>query len=237
MNIFQYGIWYHAFLMRFLAKGRGWWILCLLFTQRTRLQSLCPCCLKLTTSHHHHNHHHQEVLFSHSLTHWKLTLDWTVSLWEGKRDLRGGFRIWSKLPACLLSNFTVQKTRWDKFDIARASPVVLSMWPWKRFFHIQLQLYVSFANPPIELKLVRQMGVGLVIANHLEQSLWCTNEKHWAAVRSYLLHSFLEVDNAAAPFTSNCRLYNFAEPNQHVLTFLHPILLCRITCWALLEML
>lgn len=31
MNIFQYGIWYHAFLMRFLAKGRGWWILCLLF--------------------------------------------------------------------------------------------------------------------------------------------------------------------------------------------------------------
>ncbi len=89
MNIFQYGIWYHAFLMRFLAKGRGWWILCLLFTQRTRLQSLCPCCLKLTTSHHHHNHHHQEVLFSHSLTHWKLTLDWTVSLWEGKRDLRG----------------------------------------------------------------------------------------------------------------------------------------------------
>jgi hypothetical protein len=69
MNIFQYGIWYHAFLMRFLAKGRGWWILCLLFTQRTRLQSLCPCCLKLTTSHHHHNHHHhQEVLFSHSLT-------------------------------------------------------------------------------------------------------------------------------------------------------------------------
>jgi hypothetical protein len=59
--------------------------------QRKRLQSLCPCCLKLTTSHYHHHHHHQqEVLFSHSLTHWTHTeLNWTVSLWEGKRDLRG----------------------------------------------------------------------------------------------------------------------------------------------------
>jgi hypothetical protein len=28
----------------------------------------------------------------------------------------------------------------------------------------------------------------------------------------------------------------FPEPNRHILTFLHPILLCRITYWASLEM-
>jgi hypothetical protein len=36
------------------------------------------------------------------------------------------------------------------------------------------------------------------------------------AVRSHLLHSF----------TSHCKVCNLAQPNQHVLTFLHPILLC-----------
>jgi hypothetical protein len=29
---------------------------------------------------------------------------------------------------------------------------------------------------------------------------------------------------------------HFAEPNQHVLTSLHPILICRVTYWALLEL-
>ncbi len=47
-------------------------------------------------------------------------------------------------------------------------------------------------------------------------------------VRSHLLHSF----------TSHyCKVCNFAEWNWHGLTFLHPILLCRITYWALLDML
>jgi hypothetical protein len=30
---------------------------------------------------------------------------------------------------------------------------------------------------------------------------------------------------------------HFPEPNRHPLSFLHPILTCRITHWALLEML
>jgi hypothetical protein len=30
---------------------------------------------------------------------------------------------------------------------------------------------------------------------------------------------------------------HFAEPTQHVLTFLHPILICRVTYWALVELL
>jgi hypothetical protein len=50
---------------------------------------------------------------------------------------------------------------------------------------------------------------GLLIANHLDQSLWSTNQKYWAVVRSNLLHSFLEVQNCVAPFTSHDKLHEF----------------------------
>jgi hypothetical protein len=51
------------------------------------------------------------------------------------------------------------------------------------------------------------------------------NQKHYAAVRSYLLHSFQQVHSIAAAFTISCRLCNytsqnyFHEPNQHIVTF------------------
>ncbi len=47
----------------------------------------------------------------------------------------------------------------------------------------------------------------LLIANHLDQSLWSTNQKYWAALRSNLLHSFSEVQNSVAPFTSHGKLH------------------------------
>ncbi len=60
----------------------------------------------------------------------------------------------------------------------------------------------SFATPPIKLKLGQQIGGRLLITNHLHQSLWWAKQKHWAAaVRSYLLHSSLQVHSAAEPFT------------------------------------
>jgi hypothetical protein len=49
----------------------------------------------------------------------------------------------------------------------------------------------------------------LLVANHLDQSLWSTNQKYWAAVRLYLLHSFLEVHNRVAPFISRGKLHEF----------------------------
>jgi hypothetical protein len=51
--------------------------------------------------------------------------------------------------------------------------------------------------------------VKLLIANHLDQSLWSTNEKYWAAVRSNLLHFFLAVQNCVAPFTGDGMLHKF----------------------------
>ncbi len=82
----------------------------------------------------------------------------------------------------------------------RASPVMLNMWP-------SLVVY-SFATPPIKLKLGHQIGGGLLIANHMDQSLWRAAQKHWAAVRSYLLHSFLQVHSALrlVPATVPCAI-------------------------------
>jgi hypothetical protein len=81
------------------------------------------------------------------------------------------------------------------------------------YSHPSLVMY-SFATPPIEtllqpqlLKLGQQIGGGLLIANHLDQSWWWVNQKHWA-VRWYLLHFFLQVHSAAAPFTSYGNLRN-----------------------------
>jgi len=52
----------------------------------------------------------------------------------------------------------------------------------------------------------------------------------------------LQVHSIAAPFTQNSKLCNYAkpknhfpEPNRHILTFLHPIVMC--TYYAPLEML
>ncbi len=54
----------------------------------------------------------------------------------------------------------------------------------------------------------------LLIANHLDQSLWSINQKYWAAVLSNLLHSFLEVHNCVAPFTSHGKLHEFGAKNS-----------------------
>jgi hypothetical protein len=50
---------------------------------------------------------------------------------------------------------------------------------------------------------------GLLIANQLDQSLRSTNYKYWVAVRSNLLHSFLEVPNCVGRFTSHGKLHKF----------------------------
>jgi len=64
----------------------------------------------------------------------------------------------------------------------------------------------------------------LLLANHLDQSLWSTNQKYWATVRCHLLHSFLEVHCVAPlPATASCtnlvQKNQFPELNRHILTF------------------
>jgi hypothetical protein len=67
----------------------------------------------------------------------------------------------------------------------------------KYFSHPSSVMYSS-ATRLIKLRLGQQIGGGLLIAkNHMDQSLWWANQKHWAAVRSYLLHSSLHVHSCA----------------------------------------
>jgi hypothetical protein len=68
--------------------------------------------------------------------------------------------------------------------LVRASPAVLSMLPCINVFPIQVLVIYCFATPPIKLKLGQQVRGGLLIANHMDQSLWWANKKHWSAVRS-----------------------------------------------------
>jgi len=64
----------------------------------------------------------------------------------------------------------------------------------------------SFRNPTNKTVHRTAYMWELLIANHLDQSLWSTNQKYWAAVRSNSLHSFLEVHNCVAPFTTDSKV-------------------------------
>ncbi len=55
--------------------------------------------------------------------------------------------------------------------IFRASPEVLSMWPWKNVSHIPVLVPIQ----PIKLKLGLQIGGRLLIATHLDQSNYVDN--------------------------------------------------------------
>ncbi len=65
------------------------------------------------------------------------------------------------------------------------------------------------ATPQIKLKLELHIDEGPLIANHLDQSLWSTNQNYWAAVRCNLLHSLSEVHNCVASLTSHGKLHEF----------------------------
>jgi hypothetical protein len=120
----------------------------------------------------------------------------------------------------------------------------LLQWEWdgvKRLENLPVAEYVTLDNKIKCLSLAvfffcnptNKTGTGtaytwkLLTANHLDESLWSTNQKYWAAVRSNLLHSLLEVHNCVAPVTSHGKLHEFGaekpipELNRHILTFSH----------------
>jgi hypothetical protein len=72
----------------------------------------------------------------------------------------------------------------------------------KNIFHIQVELsYVLFCNPTYKTK-TRDIKKArrLLIANHLDQSLWWANRNHWAAVRSYFITLFLGGEQCCCAF-------------------------------------
>jgi hypothetical protein len=92
----------------------------------------------------------------------------------------------------------------------------------------------------------------LLIANQLDQTIWSTNQKYWAAVMSNLLYSFLEVHNSVCTymlFPRKCYVQDrasctnllqenpFPELNWHILTFSKYISLSGGTYGAVVEIL
>ncbi len=64
----------------------------------------------------------------------------------------------------------------------------------------------------IRLKLGGQrIGEGLLIVNHLDQSLWWGTQKHWAADTSYIVHFFSAGAKFRCAFSSHHKLYNYIE--------------------------
>jgi len=81
----------------------------------------------------------------------------------------------------------------------------------KTYFSRPNLVIYFLATPPIKLKLGQQTGGGVLIANHLDQSLWWVNQKHWAVVRSYLLLFSGGAQVLRLPF-SHFKLCNYTEP-------------------------
>jgi hypothetical protein len=101
----------------------------------------------------------------------------------------------------------------------------------KKLSHPSLLMY-SFTTPLIKLKLVQQIGGELLIANHLDQSLWWANVSQYQLDHIYYTFScrctaLLRWLKAMATCAIMQSQNNFPDPNRHVLDVLHLILLCR----------
>jgi hypothetical protein len=102
----------------------------------------------------------------------------------------------------------------------------------KYFSHPSLVIYF-LSTPHIKLKLGLQIGARLLIANHLDQSETRSSSQ---IIFITLFSCMCTALMCILPASANCAKLvgnnHFAEPNWHVLTFLHPILMCRVTRWA-----
>jgi hypothetical protein len=93
----------------------------------------------------------------------------------------------------------------------QASPTMLNMWPCKNISHSSLVM-CPFATPAIKLKLRQQIGGGLLLANHLNQSLWWINQKNSLSTNYIIFITFfLHVHNNVVPFTSHGNMHNYAN--------------------------
>jgi hypothetical protein len=90
----------------------------------------------------------------------------------------------------------------------------------KYFSHPSLVIYV-FIFQPINWKLGQQIGWGVLIANHLDQSLWWANQKQWTPVRSYYYTLLCRCTTLLhlLPATEDSQNH-FPELNRHILTFI-----------------
>jgi len=148
-------------------------------------------------------------------------------------------------PLCYLTSYNQQ----NSFDIircvcvcvllVRASPaVVLSMWPCKNISYIQVLIIYFSPTPPIKLKLGLQIGGRLLIATHLDQSNYRTNQKQ-GALNNFDLTVFIRLFQDSSKVQEDVHFSGVATVFQWInwIWLLHLIwdFQCRATYWALVE--
>jgi hypothetical protein len=110
-------------------------------------------------------------------------------------------------------------------------------------FSAKIKCWVSSYQFNIWCKITHEIENGtskrleLLRVKHLDQSLWWANDKTLSTSQIILIILFCTC--ALLLCTANCAIMLnqnfFPDPNWHNLTFLHPILSCRITYWAWLK--
>ncbi len=99
------------------------------------------------------------------------------------------------------------------------------------FSHPSLVIYF-LAITPMKLEPGQQIGGELLIVNHLEQSLsWVIRNTEQQSDHIYYTRFFMCASSLRLlPATANCAIMlNHPEPNRHILTVFHPILMWTIT--------
>ncbi len=120
--------------------------------------------------------------------------------------------------------------KYYKFPLLRLFPDLLK----KYFSHPSLVIY-SFATPPIKVKLGQQIGGGTMNSKPLAPIIMMGQSKILSSSQIPFITLFSP--SVAVPCTSHTASKlvitptqnHFLEPNHHILSFLHPIFLCRIT--------
>jgi hypothetical protein len=121
----------------------------------------------------------------------------------------------------------------------RASPLVLSMSPCKIISHIQVQLFTCLQPYPKAYLAGTAKRWELLRGSHLDQSKTGSRSQNIFITlfcsRCTALLRFLPAKWANR---ANMQEKNyFPDRNRHMLTCLHPILMCRVTYWAPVGML
>jgi hypothetical protein len=98
-----------------------------------------------------------------------------------------------------------------------------------------------FSTSPIKLKLGEQIGRGAINSSRLNESLWLANQKHWVGAQHcnaiYQTPQIMLLCSAKTSFLSITAKSSFLSQTGTLKIILHPILVCRTTHWASLEML
>jgi hypothetical protein len=75
--------------------------------------------------------------------------------------------------------------------------------------------YLLFCNPSHRTETGTAKRSEVLIANHLEQSLWLANKKQGAAIRSYLLHSSLGGAQLCCALYRPHQMIKYMQENNH----------------------